>query len=90
MTQAVDTTLDITTHTISLGMRVTELPMIGSGIIAMVATPERETIATFVGPIILFAGELEMTSDAGDFPTKQGFEILKHHVGLGSGHPTLR
>jgi len=70
VTQAVDARPDITMHRLSLGMTVKELPTIGIGIIAMVAKPGTQTIATFVGHIILSSGELDGTSDAGDFPTK--------------------
>jgi len=55
---------------LSLSMTVKELPTIGIGIIAIVAAPATQTIATLVGHIILSAGELDGTSDAGDFPTK--------------------
>ena len=70
LTQAVDARRDITMHRLSLGMTVKELPMIGIRIIAIVAAPATQTIATFVGHIILLSGELDGTSDAGDFPTK--------------------
>jgi len=55
---------------LSLGMTVKELPTICMGIIAIVAAATTQTIATLVGRIILSAGELDGTSDAGDFPTK--------------------
>ena len=58
--------------------------MIGIGIIAIVAAPARQTIATLGGHIILSSGELERRSDTGDFPTKLGFEIRKPQVGLWS------
>ena len=51
-------------------MRVKELPTIGIGIIAIMAAPTRQTIATLVGHIILLSGELDGMSDAGDFSTK--------------------
>jgi len=51
-------------------MTVKELPKIGIGIIAIVAVPATQTITTLVGHIILSSGELDGTSDAGDFPTK--------------------
>ena len=51
-------------------MTVKELPTIGIGIIAIVAAPATQTIATLVEHIILSSGELDETSDAGDFPTK--------------------
>jgi len=51
-------------------MIVKELPTIGIGIIAMVAAAATPTIATLVGHINLSSGELDRTSDAGDFPTK--------------------
>ena len=70
LTQAVDAKPDITMHRLSLGMTVKELPTIGSGIIAIVAAPATQTIATVVRHIILSSGELDGTSDAGDFPTK--------------------
>jgi len=70
LTQAVDARPDITMHRLSLGMTVKELPTIGIGIIAIVAAPATQTIATLVGYIILSSGELDGTSDAGDFPTK--------------------
>jgi len=70
LTQAVDARPDITMHRLSLGMIVKELPTIGIGIIAIVAAPSRQTIATLVGHIILSSGELDGTSDAGDIPTK--------------------
>jgi len=84
--EAVDARPDITMHRLSLGMRVKELPMSGIGIIAIVGAPTTETIATFVGHIILSLGELEGKFDAGDFPTKSGFEIVKPQVGLWSGN----
>jgi len=71
-------------HRLSLGMTVKELPTIGIGIIAIVAAPATQTIATLVGHIILWSGELHGTSDAGDFPPKYGFEIVKPQVGLWS------
>ena len=70
LTQGVDARPDITMHRLSLGMRVKELPTIGIGIIAMVAASATETIATLVGHIIVSSGELDGTSDAGDFLTK--------------------
>jgi len=70
LTEVVDARPDITMHRLSLSMTVKELPMIGIGIIAIVATPAMQTIATLVGHIILSSGELDWTSDAGDFPTK--------------------
>jgi len=70
LTQAVDARPDITMHKLSLGMTVTELPMIGIGSIAIVAAPATQTTATLVAHIILSSGELDGTSDAGDFPTK--------------------
>ena len=70
LTQAVDARPDITMHRLSLGMTVKELPTIGIGIIAMVAAPATQAIATLVGHIILSSGELDGTSDAGDFHTK--------------------
>jgi len=51
-------------------MTVKELPTIGIGIIANVAAPATQTIATFVGHIILSSGALDEMSDAGDFPPK--------------------
>jgi len=48
-------------------MTVKELPPIGIGIIAFLAAPATQTIATLVGHIILSSGELDRTSDAGDF-----------------------
>ena len=57
-------------HRVSLGKTVKELPTIGIGIIAIVAAPTTQTIATLVGHIILSSGELDGTSDAGDFPIK--------------------
>jgi len=63
-------------------MTVKELPMIGIGMIAMVATPETQTIARLVGHIILLSEELDRTSDGGDFPTKYVFETVKPQVGL--------
>ena len=51
-------------------MTVKELPMIRIGIIAIVVAPATQTIATLVGHLILASGELDGTSDAGDFPTK--------------------
>ena len=68
--QAVDARLDITMHRLSLSMIVKELPTIGIGIIASVAAPAMQTIATLVEHIILASGELDGTSDAGDFHTK--------------------
>ena len=68
LTQVVDARPDITMHRLSLGMTVKELPTIGIGIIAIVAAPATPTIATLVGHIILWSGELDGTSDAGDFP----------------------
>jgi len=70
LTQAVDARRDITIHRLSLGMTVKELPTIGIGIIAIVAAPATQIIAILVGQIILLSGELNGTSDAGDFPTK--------------------
>ena len=70
LTQAVDARPDITMHRLSLGITGKELPMIGIGIIAIVAAPATQTIATLVGHIILSSEELDGTSDAGDFPTK--------------------
>ena len=70
LTQGVDATLDITMHKLSLGMTVNELPRMGIGIIRIVVAPATQTIATFVGHIILSSGELDGTSNAGDFPTK--------------------
>jgi len=57
-------------HRLSLCMTVKELPTIGIGIIAIVAARATQTIATLVGYIIVSSGELDGTSDAGDFPTK--------------------
>jgi len=71
-------------HRLSLGMTVKEWPTMGMGIIAFVAAPATQTIATLVGHMILSLGELDGTSDAGDFPTKYWFEILKPQVGLWS------
>ena len=68
--QAVDARQDITMHRLSLGMTVKELPMMGIGVIAIVAASATQTIATLVGHIIVSAGELDRTSDAGDFHTK--------------------
>jgi len=65
-------------------MTVKELPPIGIAMIAIVAAPATQTIATLVGHIILSSGELDGTSYAGDFPTKSGFEIVKPQVGLWS------
>jgi len=70
LTQAVDARPDITMHRLSLGMSVQELPTIGIGIIAIMAAPATQTIATLVGHIILLSGELGGTSDAGDFAKK--------------------
>jgi len=70
LTQAVDARPDITMHRLSLSMTVKELPTISIGIIAIVAAPATQTMATLVGHIILSSGELDGTSDAGDFPTK--------------------
>ena len=70
LTQAVDARPDITMHRLSLSLRVKEFPTIGIGIIALVATLATQTISTLVGHIILWLGELDGTSDAGDFPTK--------------------
>jgi len=70
LTPAVDARPDITMHRLLLGMTLKELPTIGIGIIAIVAAPATQTIATLVGHIILSSGELDGTSDAGDFPTK--------------------
>jgi len=83
-TQAVDARPDITMHRLLVGMTVKELPAIGIGIIAIVAAPTTQTIATLVGHIILSSGELDGMSDAGHFPTKQGFAIVKPQVGLWS------
>ena len=55
---------------LSLGMTVKELRTIGIGIIAIVAAPATQIIATLVGHIILSSGELDGTSDAEYFPTK--------------------
>jgi len=71
-------------HSLSLGMTVKELLAICIGIIAIVAAPARQTIAALVGHIILSSGELDGTSDGGDFPTKWGFAIVKPEVGLRS------
>jgi len=68
--QAFDARLDITMHRLSLGMTVKELPTIGIGIIAIVSRPATQTITTLVGHIIVLSGELNGTSDTGDFPTK--------------------
>jgi len=57
-------------HRLSLGMIVKELHAIGIGIIAIVAAPATQTIAALVGHIILLSGELDGTSDAGDFATR--------------------
>jgi len=70
LTQVVDARPDITMHRLSLGMTVKELPTIGIAIIAIVAAPATQTIATLVQHIILSSGELDGTSKAGDFPTK--------------------
>jgi len=70
LTQAVDNRPDITMDRLSRAMTVKELRMIGIGISAIVAAPPTQTIATLVGHIILLSGELDGTSDAGDFPTK--------------------
>jgi len=51
-------------------MTVKEFPTMGIGIIAIVPAPATQTIATLVGYIILSSGELDGTSDPGDFPTK--------------------
>jgi len=51
-------------------MTLKELPTIGIGIIAIVAAPATQTIATLVGHMILLSGELDGTSNAGDFSTK--------------------
>jgi len=51
-------------------MTVKELSPIGIGIIAMVAAPATQTIATLVCHIILWSRDLDGTSDAGDFATK--------------------
>jgi len=45
-------------------MTVKELPTVGIGIIAIVAAPAMQTIATLVEHIILSSGELDGTSDA--------------------------
>jgi len=70
LTQAVDARPNIPMHRLSLAMTVKELPTIGMGIIAIVAAPATQTIATLVGHIILSSGEFDGTSDSGDFPTK--------------------
>jgi len=70
LTQALDARPDITMDRLSLGMTVKELPRMGIGIIAIVAVPATQTIATLVGHLILSSGELDGTSHAGDFPTK--------------------
>jgi len=70
LTQAIDGRPDITMHTLSLGMRVKELPTIDIVIIAIVAVPATPTIATLVGHIILLSGELDGTSNAGDVHTQ--------------------
>jgi len=70
LTHAVDARPDITMDRLSLGMTVKELPKLGIGIIAIVAALATRTIATLVGHNILSSGELDGTSDAGDFPTK--------------------
>jgi len=57
-------------HRLSLGMTVKELPAMGIRITAIVAAPATQSIATLVEHIILSSGELDGTSDAGDFPTK--------------------
>jgi len=69
---------------------VKELPMIGIGSIAIVAAPGTQTMATLVGHIILSSGELDGMSDAGDFSTKSGFEIVKPQVGLWSCNSRTR
>jgi len=68
--QAADARPDITMHRLSHRMTVKELPTIAIGIIALVTAPAMQTIATFVGHIIVSSGELDGTSDAADFPTK--------------------
>jgi len=70
LTLAVDVRPDINMNRLSLGMTVKELPTICIGIIAIEAAPATQKIATLVGHIILSSGELDGTSDAGDFPTK--------------------
>jgi len=49
LTQAVDARPDITMDRLSLSMTVKGLPTIGIGIIAIVAAPATQTIATLVG-----------------------------------------
>ena len=68
--QAVDVRRDRTIHSLSLGIRVKELPTMRIGIIAIVAAPLMQTIATLVVHIILSSGELDSPSDVGDIPTK--------------------
>ena len=53
-------------------MTVKELRTIGIGNTAIGAAPATQTITTLVGHIILSSGELDGTSDAGDFPPKVG------------------
>jgi len=57
LTQAVHARLDITIHRLSLGMRVEELPMIGIGMIAIVAVPIRHAMVICIGHIIVLSGE---------------------------------
>jgi len=71
-------------HKLLLVIPVKELPTIDNGIIAIVVTPATQTIATLVEHKILSLGELDGTSDAGDFPTTSGFEIVKPKVGFGA------
>jgi len=71
-------------------MTVKELSTIGIGSIAIGATPATQTMATLVGHIIMSSGELDGMSDAGDFSTKLGFEIVKLQVGLWSGNSRAR
>jgi len=73
-------------QTLSLGMRVKELPTVCIGMIAIVAVPATRTIVTFIGHIILSSGELQGTQSpkVEIFSTKWGFGIVKVQVGLWS------
>jgi len=69
---------------LSRGMRVKELTKICIGMIAMVAAPATQTIATCIGDIVLSSGELQgrQSPKVEIFPTKWGFGIVKVQVGL--------
>ena len=80
----VDARLDLTMHTLSLGLRVNELPTIYVGMIPIVAAAPKRIIVTFIGHIILLSGELQATQSpkVEIFPTKWAFGIMKVQVGL--------